>query len=119
MSAAAALTALLGLDDLFLLHERILPKLGVPQTAVLLAYAVAGLAYFAGFFREIREREFAVLCVGLVALGTSLGIDLFVKSQGDGLKLAEDSAKFFGVAGWAGFHWLRAKTVLTTMAAKP
>ncbi|TYP85257.1 hypothetical protein BD830_101216 [Maritimibacter alkaliphilus HTCC2654] len=108
MTSAGLLTAALGLDDLLLLHERILPKLGIPQKAILLAYALAGVAYVAAFFRDIRSRDFSVLCLGILALVVSLGIDVVFSEQTDQMKIAEDIAKFFGIAGWTGFHWLRA-----------
>lgn len=113
MACGAALTAVLGLDDLLLLHERIFPALGLPQTLVLLAYAAASLAYLVAFFPLIRHRDFGILAVGLIALGTSLGIDLAFPDQSPGMKIAEDSAKFLGIAGWAGFHTLRAVEVMT------
>lgn len=102
--AAGALAAVLGLDDLLLLHKRILSKFGLPQTLILIAYAAAALAYLAVFHREIRQRNSAVPGLGLLALARNLGLGLFVMYQTDGVKLAEDSAKFLGIAGWAGFH---------------
>lgn len=44
---AGLLTAWLALDDAFLVHENIAPKLGIPQIADLLLIAAFAMAYVA------------------------------------------------------------------------
>jgi hypothetical protein len=116
LGAAALLSAALCVDDFFLLHERVLPALGVAQEIVLVAYAVAGVAYLLVFRREIMDRHALVLLIALACLGASLGIDLLVK--GDVAQILEDAAKFVGIAGWAFFHVLRALEAVRAAAPR-
>ncbi|MEM9248846.1 MAG: hypothetical protein AAGB05_09150 [Pseudomonadota bacterium] len=117
MASAAMFSAWLGLDDLLLLHERILPRFGLSQSMILGTYALAGLAYLCVFARDILRKDATLLGLGLAALGISLGLDLAVSDQSDWQKMLEDSAKFIGVAGWAGFHIVRAWEVIGTLVA--
>ena len=117
LAAAAALTFVLAIDDLFMLHERLLPELGVPQPPILIAYVLAGIAYVVVFYREIMKRDVEIFAVGLLSLAVSLGIDFFIHERTLAIDLAEDISKFFGIAGWAGFHILRAIHAMRSVAA--
>jgi hypothetical protein len=108
MTAAAAFTGFLCVDDFFLLHEGVLPRLGIPQTLVIAGIAAMALGYVVAFQREIRQKYPVVFLFSITALVASLGIDILIKAQNVDVRIAEDSAKFLGIVGWAGFHILRA-----------
>lgn len=108
IACAGVFTALLSVDDLLMLHEGLLPKLGIPQPVVLAFYAAAGLTYVVGFRSEILARDAAIFALATAFLCTSLVIDVFVHSLDNVFVWMEDGAKFMGVAGWSGFHILRA-----------
>jgi hypothetical protein len=98
--AAGLLTALLALDDLFRLHESVLPRLlGVPELAVYAAYGALGAGFVlrfraVAFAAEGRLLAFAVLC-----LGASVALDVLSPPAIDPY-LLEDSSKFVGIVGW-------------------
>ncbi|MFK5978222.1 MAG: hypothetical protein QM488_04985 [Rhizobiaceae bacterium] len=101
---AGLLTGWLALDDAFLLHETVLPSLGVPQNAVLAVYVVLTLSYLMASWRVVLNSDFWLLLVGGSALVISLAVDTVFHSLNPMLVLLEDSAKFFGIVCWASFH---------------
>ena len=115
--AAGLLTSVLLLDDAFLFHESIAPDdLGIPDSAVLAAYAIAAVGLFWGHRRAVWNSAYSILGVALAFLGASAGIDLMIDhevvspallAQAPGLEYyLEDGAKLFGIAGWgAYFGW--------------
>lgn len=101
---AGLLTAWLALDDAFLVHENIAPKLGIPQTAVLLFIAVFAMAYVAKCWRVIVSLDAAMFGLAVGFLAASVGIDVVHVSTSDLHFLAEDGAKFAGIVCWSCFH---------------
>ena len=101
---AGLLSGWLALDDVFLIHENVLPAFGIPQNAVLAAYALLGLAYTA---MVLRARPLGQNLIYLVAGGffvVSLGIDVVVHSPATYAIVLEDGAKLFGIWTWTLFH---------------
>ena len=99
---AGLLTGWLGLDDAFLIHERVLPGLGIPQVVVLMSYVILTLVYLTASFRIIMKNDYLLLMAGCTGFVISLALDLV-----SGVPLwahLEDSAKFFGICCWASFH---------------
>lgn len=103
-ATAGVLTGWLALDDAFLVHELVLPSLGVPQNLVLAIYVVLALAYAGASWRIIIANDFWLLLIGGGAFAVSLGVDTVFQSLDPALVLIEDSAKFFGIFCWASFH---------------
>ncbi|MCF6506642.1 hypothetical protein E9549_04365 [Blastococcus sp. MG754426] len=100
LSAALAgwglLTAVLTLDDRFLLHEVVLPYLGVPEVLVYLLYVVVVLALLAGFRSELAgQPEVVLLLLGLGALAASVGLDV-TGWDSTVRRVAEETAKMIG-----------------------
>ena len=102
--SAGVLTGWLALDDAFMAHEIILPSFGIPQGAVIAAYASLALIYVAASWRIILESDYWILLIGGGALAASILIDQAFHSLAPVLVYAEDSAKFFGIFCWASFH---------------
>ncbi len=91
------LCAALALDDTMLVHEAVLPRLGVPEDLVLAVYAAAGLALFVGWFWSLRRTYVgAAFLAGAALLALSVAVDLVSSS----LFLLEDGAKLAGVLAW-------------------
>lgn len=96
---AGALSLLLGLDDLMMLHEDILPRIGIPQMLVLLAYASFAMVFVLRCYREILSGSYVLFSLAALCLGTSLLIDLALPYSE--LEAAvEDCAKLFGITFW-------------------
>ena len=93
------------LDDLFMLHEDLLSvRLGIPQLAIMAAYALATLAFLMRFRGVFPRTRVALLGSALAFLAFSVGLDLiFTKGRGRGHHLFEDGAKFLGIVGWLGY----------------
>lgn len=96
--AGGLLTVGLAFDDLFLVHEEVLPDIfGIPEKVVYLAYAAAGAAFVAVYrrFLAIPPRGYLLaLAVGL--FGLSVGFDLVAP----GRHALEDGMKLLGIVTW-------------------
>ena len=102
--SAGTLTLILALDDAYMLHEAVLPKLGVPQTAVLGGLAAITASYLIGFRSSIMRHSTWTLIVGLIAFAVSVLVDVFVESSTPMKSFVEDGSKFIGIAAWLVFH---------------
>lgn len=90
------LSAVVALDDRFLLHEVVLPYLGVPEEAVYLAYGVVAVVLLVGFASVLlAQPEAVILLLALVALSTSVALDV-VGWDSTSRRVAEETAKMFG-----------------------
>ena len=102
--SAGTLTGFVALDDMFLLHERVLPNLGVPQTLVIAIYLVLAGLYVLANWRFIWSQDWWLLGLAGMGLTTSVFVDSVFHSLAPALVYIEDSAKFFGIFCWAIFH---------------
>lgn len=100
-------TAALGLDDLFLVHEEVLPHyLGVGQPIVLGAYAIACCTYLLRFAGHIARTAYPVFFVALALLAVSVALDqlqdqwsIYLPASG----FLEDAAKLLGIGTWLSY----------------
>ena len=107
--ASGLFVAMLGVDDLFLLHEQAFPGLlGVPQTAVLAAYAVLAIAYAWTFRAQIMATPYPLLLIAAALLGTSVALDqlmdrfeIYLPASG----FLEDACKLLGIGAWLAYAW--------------
>lgn len=104
----ALFTGLLALDDLFMLHEGVLPVLlGVPESVMFVLYGALSVGFVA-FWRIILEADFGFLMLAFsffalsVAADQNMFIVLFNISAGVNL-LFEDLAKMLGIVCWLVF----------------
>jgi len=115
---AGVLTALLGFDDAFLLHERVFPTyFGLPQKGVYIAYISMILGFLMFFFHRILRTDYVLLGMALFFMALSVGMDEFiVYSRFE--TFVEDSCKFVGIVFWLTyFGWTSNKLVRNTFAA--
>ncbi len=122
--ASGLISALLMFDDLYLLHEEILPeRLHIPQPLVFAAYGALIVAYLVRFRRLILESDFALLVLACGFFAASVAVDVFVKPEefllfGDflGRHLIEDGLKLLGIVGWTAYFWrLSTQTVRSSV----
>lgn len=73
---AALLSAWIALDDLFLLHERVLPAVGAPEIATQAIYIAGGLVVLLNHGAWMSGREAMLLRVALICFGLSVGLDI-------------------------------------------
>lgn len=104
---AATLTALLLLDDLFLLHERVFPLyFHIRQRYTYLLYAALVAGFLIGFRAVIRQHEQTLLILAFLFFGLSVGIDLLADHIATAVPyyhLFEDGGKFLGIVSWLGY----------------
>ncbi len=85
------------LDDTLLLHEEVLPGLGLPENPFLVLYVVAGLALGVMWVRSYQWTLVDLAFVaGAVMLAVSILVDVFFSRV-----IVEDTAKLIGVVAWA------------------
>ena len=99
LAGLGLLTAGLAADDALMLHEALLPALGVPETAVLLYHAGLAAAAFALGRAAARRTDWALLACAAAGAAGSVAADQIPY----GGVLWEDAAKLFGAACWAAY----------------
>jgi hypothetical protein len=112
--SAGLLTSMLLLDDFFLVHEQMLPRLtGMPEKLILIFYPIAVVLYTAAWWREIVRADAALLLLSLTFFAISNLIDVafdyhfYEMPAGPEVSVSvilEEGAKFIGIAAWAVFH---------------
>lgn len=109
LTCAGLISAMLMLDDLYLLHEEVIEDhLFIPQEFVFLAYGVMVLCLLVRFRKLILSTDYLLLLLAFVFLATSIAVDVFVKPEeftvfGDipGRHIIEDGFKLLGIATWS------------------
>ncbi|MFD1797058.1 hypothetical protein FQV27_15710 [Paracoccus aurantiacus] len=102
--AAFMLSMMLGIDDRFMLHEALLPRIGIPEEAVLLIYAVLCLCAMWPFRAELVRFRMPLLAIALLLFVLSLVVDDLTEYSSASALMTEDMAKFAGIVFWA-THW--------------
>jgi hypothetical protein len=108
LTTAALFTGFLCLDDLFMLHESVLPRLGVPEIVTFGSYALIAGAYLAINWRLIRTEEPLLFLLSLGCLALSVLVDRHGHDGKLWLLILEEGSKLMGVAGWSTYHIRRA-----------
>ena len=94
---ATGVGTLMLVDDLFLLHSNVLPRLlGMSKTMVLATYALLILLWLARSLSEIARTRVHLL----VATGGALGMSVVADQLGLALWM-EDGPKMLGILAWA------------------
>lgn len=100
------ITAVLLIDDLFQLHEAILPwYFNIPEGAVYGVYILLISGYLAWFWREIIKTDYNYLVIACMLLGFSVVCDMILPQEGIAY-LIEDGFKIFGIVTWF-FYYTR------------
>lgn len=113
LASAGLLSTVLLFDDLYLLHEEIVPeRLHIPQPLVLAGYALLVAWFLVRFRRLIEQTDFALLVLAGVWFAGSVLVDVLVTPEeffifGDfaGRDLIEDGLKLLGIVSWTVYLW--------------
>lgn len=98
------ITCLFLLDDLFLLHEVVLPEyLHIPEVGVYLIYSNVIVFYMVLFRNILLRSEFLILGLSFFMIGTSQFVDLIPMPIPEDSFL-EDAVKLFGVVSWLTYY---------------
>lgn len=102
--ASGLLTLLLLVDDLFRLHDFILPTYGhIGQEAFYAGYSVLAGLYLVRFRDLLLKTKCLILATALGALGLSVMVDVLPETLLPWHFLVEDGLKLLGIVGWAGY----------------
>lgn len=113
----AVFSGLLALDDLFMLHEEVLPVwLGIPELALYAVYGVLA-AGFTGFIRLLLETDFLLLGLAfsffVLSVLTDQGMLRFLFDvRGNAGLVIEDLTKMLGIVCWLVFSLRTAAQLL-------
>lgn len=110
---AGLISAVLGFDDLYLMHEEVLPeRLHIPEPVVFAAYGALVLGFLFRFRKPILRSEFALLLLAFGFFAFSIFVDVVIPEEefeivGDlaGRHLIEDGFKLFGIVSWTAYFW--------------
>lgn len=108
MAVAGLLSLVLGLDDAFLLHEKVFPFLGVPELAVYAGYGGLALGFLFRFRSLISGTESVLLGAALTFFAVSIAVDLLLPSGVVGRNmhyLLEDGSKLVGIVSWLAYFF--------------
>lgn len=98
------LTMLLCIDDFFLVHDIVLPKLGFSETLAYVVYASFTALYVWYARSEILGARWPMFLLSVGFLALSVKIDVFFNIDNDFRLLIEDGAKLIGITAWLSFH---------------
>lgn len=115
---SGALTLVLALDDLFMLHEGFFPGVGVPEKAVLASYAAFVLFYLVRFGRVILGTEYLLLGTAFAFFGASVVLDL-LNPAGINPYLLEDGTKLVGIVAWLAYFFRAGIATLAQAGPQP
>lgn len=113
---AGLITAVLLMDDFFLLHERIVPRyLKIDEDIISVLYVVMILGYLVRFRRWIVRTDYVLLLLALVLFGLSGIVDRLPETRLEWHHLFEDGFKLFGIVSWFGYFVRSAFRVVTSV----
>lgn len=101
---AALLTWAMGIDDIFMLHDRVYPKLFLNETLLMVLYFGVIVAIVLRFHRRLARSTLVGIAITVFFWVLSGGTDQFFNHIGG--QLLEDGTKFIGIAVWAA-AWIR------------
>ena len=119
------LTALMVVDDMFLLHDGVYARASIPEELLYAAYGIAAAAIGWRFRRVILESHPLLLVAAVLAWGGSVASDFVQETTGRHLHVWEDGSKLVGVMLWSAFFartgvsWLRDLAKPGVSAAEP
>ncbi len=109
---SAFITLLMTMDDLYQLHEFVLPHyLYVPENAVLLTYFNIYLIYGIRFRKQLEQTDFVVLALSFGFLGLSTAIKLLPLPIPQDTFL-KDGFKLFGAVTWLIYYFRTSNEIL-------
>jgi hypothetical protein len=121
--AAGLISALLAVDDAFLLHERVGPRLGVPQPAIMAGYVLLLILFVLRYRQHLRRGSVGLLAAAAVFLALSLALDFFGDlddfARSAQFEPFEDTAKLLGLVSWIAYFSHLALVSLIDAARPP
>jgi hypothetical protein len=110
---AALVTWAMGLDDVFMLHDEVYPKLYLHERVVSTLYFGAIGMIILRYYRQLSRSTVVGITIAVFFWCLSVVLDLFLRGFG---QLPEDGSKFIGIVVWAAAWTRQAYNDITKLA---
>lgn len=100
---AALITWAMGLDDIFMLHDKVYSKLYINDTLLYTLYFGAIVVIVLRYYRQLERSTLIGMAIAVIFWVLSAALDSFLNDIG---QLGEDGSKFIGIVVWAA-AWTR------------
>ncbi len=115
---SGALSLFLGIDDLFLLHDRLLPFIfEIEEIFFYLVYIVIFLIYLACFISQILKYDYLLFGLAFLFLVASRHV-FFDIAFFDRFIISADALKYFGIVFWLAFFYRTVLNQITTLLGR-
>jgi hypothetical protein len=112
------LTLYLCLDDAFLIHDKVMPGLGIREIISLPLYLGVIIFYLFKYRAVIFKTEYLLMGMALFFFACSIGQDVVnLRLFGDPY-IFEDGAKFIGILIWLAYFFFAGRTVIQREASR-
>lgn len=122
LAVSGAFSMFLGVDDLYMLHDRVFPRLfHLPESIFYLLYFFAFVGYLAFFALQILKYDYLLLATAFILFVISRGFYVWIPYFGEFYATA-DMLKYFGIVFWLIFFYrtsLREVTALLAVQNQP
>ena len=92
---------MLSLDDLFLIHDVVMPHFGLSEYIIYFMYAFVGLLILVKYIKVISKTENILFYIGGILFCSSILIDMLPPLPTMGF--FEDGMKFIGIFSWSAY----------------
>lgn len=113
LRGAGVLVMFLGLDDFFMLHEVVYPRIGLEEGVVVVLYGVGLICLVLRYRLVILASELLLLAIGAALFGASVLVDGFIPDS----TAFEDVPKASAILFWLCYFWRLSLDRLNTRAA--
>lgn len=115
--ASGVLSFLLAIDDIFLLHDEVLPRLlDMPEFFFYFIYVLALGTYILFFWRDISKYDYLLFIIAFVLFGLSRGF--FLPRFLRGFMTSNDMLKYFGIVFWLAFFYRASMQEIKNLVSK-
>lgn len=126
-AAAGLLSLMLLIDDLFMIHEWLLPNYGIPEMVAYVVYGSVMLVFLVQFRQQLRNNYPRLFLAMLGFFSGSILIDGFFDATDSAQTLEsgysrsmlvlEDGLKFLGIVSWLNYFGLVSNRALRRLSA--
>ncbi|MGQ8337686.1 hypothetical protein ACUNWD_14145 [Sunxiuqinia sp. A32] len=115
---SGAITSILLVDDLFMIHDRIFPiYLKISEVPLFIFYGILITVYLYYYRKQILKYDYIILLIALFMFAFSLGVDHF-DVESEFIHFFEDGPKLLGIAAWFVFYLSASISDLSTNSFK-
>ena len=109
------LSLLLCFDDMFLLHETVIPYFfDISENVTFAFYGVFVISLLLKFYSIILKTDYILLAMAFIFFGLSIAVDTInIRIPGLNSLILEDGAKMFGIVSWLTYFYSNALVIVS------